>query len=141
MGMIQEFRDFAIKGNVVDMAVGIVIGGAFTNIVGSLVKDVITPPLALLQTVPGVKFQNMVIPLREAVGDTPPVGIEIGSFINSIISFLIVAFVMFLVVKQMNRLKKPAPAATPTTKECPQCLSTIPLKAKRCAHCTAQLES
>ena len=141
MGMIQEFRDFAIKGNVVDMAVGIVIGGAFTNIVGSLVKDVITPPLALLQRVPGVKFQNWVIPLQEKVGDAPPVGIEIGSFINTVINFLIVAFVMFLVGKQMNRLKKPAPAAAPTTKECPQCLSTIPLGAKRCAHCTSQLES
>lgn len=140
MGMIQEFRDFAIKGNVVDMAIGIVIGGAFTNIVGSLVKDVITPPLALLQSVPGVTFQTWVIPLREQVGETPPVGIAIGSFINSIISFLIVAFVMFMVVKQMNRLKKPAPAATPTTKECPQCLSQIPLKAKKCMYCTSPVE-
>jgi large conductance mechanosensitive channel len=83
----------------------------------------------------------MVIPLREKVGDTPPVGIEIGSFINTVISFLIVAFVMFLVVKQMNRLKKPAAAAAPTTKECPQCVSMIPLKAKRCPCCTSQLES
>ncbi len=114
MGMIKEFQEFAVKGNVVDMAVGIIIGGAFGTIVKSLVDDVIMPPIGLL--LGGVDFSNIVIPLKAATADTEAVTMNIGSFINNIISFLIVAWAVFLLVKGMNSLKKKAeeqPAAAP----------------------------
>lgn len=147
--MLKEFKEFAMRGNVIDMAVGIVIGVAFGAIVTSLVNDIIMPPIGVL--LGNVDFSDLFITLsggpfdslaqaREAGAAT----INYGLFINSVINFLIIAFAIFLVVKQMNRLKqmmdKPeGPPPAPTTKDCPYCLSTIPLKARRCAHCTAEL--
>jgi len=151
MSMIQEFRKFAMRGNVVDMAVGIIIGGAFGTIVKSLVSDVIMPPVGML--LGGVDFTNLFILLREGsvagpyatLADAQSAGavvISYGIFGNAVLSFIIVAFSVFLLVKGMNSLEKkpaPAPAAEPTTKECPHCCSTIPIKAVRCPNCTSQL--
>jgi large conductance mechanosensitive channel len=131
MGMLKEFQDFAVKGNAVDMAVGIIIGGAFGKIVTSLVNDVVMPPIGML--LGKVDFSNLAIALNEKTA------IKYGVFLNNILDFVIVAFCIFLVVKQMNRLKL-GPPAEPTTKSCPQCLSIIPIKATRCAHCTSALE-
>jgi large conductance mechanosensitive channel len=149
--MLKEFKDFVMRGNVLDMAVGIIMGVAFGTIITSLVKDVIMPPIGLL--LGGVDFSNLYI-LLKAGTPAPPyatladaqaasaVTINYGVFFNAIISFLIVAFVMFLLIRNINRLMAPkqAPAAAPTTKECPYCRSTISLKATRCPHCTSQLE-
>lgn len=133
MGMLSEFREFAVKGNAVDMAVGIIIGGAFGKIVTSLVNDIIMPPIGMLLA--SVPFSDLSIKLNEKPF------IKYGVFLNTLLDFVIVAFCMFLVVRQMNRVKSAMlSSAEPTTKTCPQCLSTIPLKAKRCAHCTSQLE-
>lgn len=137
MGMLKEFRDFAIKGNVVDMAVGIIIGAAFGKIVSSLVNDVIMPPIGVL--LGNVDFSQLAITLREKTAEAEAVTINYGVFINTVIDFVIVAFAIFLVIKQINRLKKAPPPADPTTKECPQCCSTIPIKASRCPHCTSEL--
>ena len=143
--MLKEFKEFAIKGNVIDMAVGVVIGGAFGKIVNSLVADVIMPPIGLL--LGKVDFSSLFISLSgktfaslaEAKAAGAPT-INVGLFINTLLDFVIVAFALFLVIRQMNRLKKePAPAA-PSTKECPHCLSAIPVKATRCAHCTSAIE-
>lgn len=152
MGMMKEFREFAVKGNVVDMAVGIIIGAAFGTIVKSLVDDVLMPPIGLL--LGNVDFSSLFIVLKEGAVAGPyntladalaagAVTLRYGTFINTIISFLIVAFSVFILIKNINRLKreKPAPAAAPTTKECPYCLSVIPLKATRCAHCTQELKT
>jgi large conductance mechanosensitive channel len=156
MGMLKEFREFAVKGNVVDMAIGIIIGGAFGKIVTSLVNDVIMPPVGRL--LGSVNFANLFIPLDggaykklhdlthgpvtlEAAKAAGIPTINYGVFLNNILDFAIVAFCMFLVVRQMNRIKDAVlPPAGPTTKDCPQCLSTIPIKARRCAHCTSQLD-
>jgi large conductance mechanosensitive channel len=140
--MLKEFKEFAMRGNVMDMAVGIVIGAAFGGIVSSLVNDVIMPPIGLL--LKGVNFTNLFINLSatpyatldEANKAGAPV-IKYGLFLNSIINFLIVAFVLFLIIRQMNRLKHEAPAAT--TRPCPYCLSNIPLQATRCAFCTMEV--
>jgi large conductance mechanosensitive channel len=148
--MLKEFKEFVLRGNVVDMAVGIIIGAAFGAIVTSLVDNIIMPPIGLL--LGGVDFANFFILLK---GGSPPapyasladaqaagaVTVNYGVFINTIISFLIIAFVMFLLIRSINRLKRKeeAPPAEPTTKECPYCLSTIPIKATRCAHCTSEL--
>lgn len=132
MGMLKEFREFAVKGNALDMAVGIIIGAAFGKIVSSLVNDIIMPPIGKL--LGNVSFSGLELKLG---GDA---AIKYGVFINSVLDFVIVAFCVFLVVKQFNRLKKAPPAAAPTTKTCPECCSTIPLQATRCAFCTAQLE-
>jgi large conductance mechanosensitive channel len=137
MGMLQEFKEFAMRGNVVDMAVGIVIGGAFGKIVSSLVNDIIMPPIGVLMG--NVDFSKLVYTLKEPVGDVAAVTLNYGAFINTIVDFIIVAFAIFIVIKQMNRLKKTEPAAAPTTKPCPYCLSTIPIKATRCAQCTSEL--
>jgi len=131
MGMLKEFQDFAVKGNAVDMAVGIIIGGAFGKIVTSLVNDVVMPPIGML--LGKVDFSSLAIALNEKTA------IKYGVFLNNILDFVIVAFCIFLVVRQMNRLKL-GPPAEPTTKSCPQCLSIIPIKATRCAHCTSALE-
>lgn len=149
--MMKEFKEFAMRGNVVDMAVGIIIGAAFGTIVKSLVSDVIMPPIGLL--LGNVDFTNLFIVLRggEATGpyaslaDAQTAGavtINYGVFINTIISFIIVAFAVFMIIKQMNKLKKEeeAPPAEPTTKECPYCYSTIAIKANRCAFCTSELK-
>ena len=148
--MLKEFKEFAVKGNVVDMAVGIIIGAAFGTIVKSLVSDVIMPPIGLL--LGNVDFSNLFAVLKSgtpagpypALTDAQAAGavtINYGLFINTIISFLIVAFAVFLLVRSINQLKRQeeAPPAAPTTRECPYCLSTIPLKAKRCPHCTSEV--
>jgi len=151
MGVIKEFKEFAIKGNVMDMAVGIIIGAAFGTFVKSLVDDVLMPPFGLL--LGNVDLSNLFVVLKDgakALGEYATladakadgaVTINYGLFINSIISFVIVAFALFLLIKTMNRLKReqPAPAAAPTTKNCPHCFSTIHIKAVRCPNCTAQI--
>ncbi len=148
--MLQEFKSFAMRGNVVDMAVGIIIGGAFGTIVKSLVSDVIMPPIGLL--LGGVDFSDLFITLKDGSSAGPyatiasaqeagAVTIGYGLFINSVISFLIVAFAVFLLIKSINKLQKQEAAAEPTTKECGFCCSSIPLKASRCPHCTSELGS
>jgi large conductance mechanosensitive channel len=148
--MLKEFREFAMRGNVVDMAVGIIIGAAFGAIVKSLVDDVVMPPIGLL--LGSVDFSDLFITLKQGAAAGPYATLELakkagavalsyGAFLNTIVSFVIVAFSVFLLVKGMNKLKRQqevAPAA-PTTKECPHCLSTIPIKATKCAHCTSSL--
>ena len=147
MGMIKEFKEFAVKGNVLDLAVGVIIGAAFGKIVSSLVDDVIMPPIGM--ALGKVDFANLFWNLGDkpvaSVAAAKAAGvptINYGLFLNNVISFLIVAFVVFLIVKQFNRLRRqePAPAAAPTTRECPYCLSSIPLKATRCPHCTSELK-
>ena len=140
MRILREFREFAVKGNVMDMAVGIIIGGAFTPIVRSLVDDVIMPPIGLLTG--GVDFSDKRWVLQpELLADgqvvEPLVAVNYGSFANTIITFVIVAFAVFLLVKGMNRLRRQEEAPPPSTKDCPQCLMTIPILAKRCGHCTS----
>jgi len=150
--MLKEFKEFAMRGNVVDMAVGIIIGGAFGTIVSSLVNNVLMPPLGLL--LGGVDFSDLFITIKQGTGDEAfpyltlaaaqadgAVTIAYGLFINAVISFLIVAFAVFLLIKGINRLKreKEAPPAAPTSKECPFCFSAIALKASRCPHCTSEL--
>ncbi|MBI3772799.1 MAG: large-conductance mechanosensitive channel protein MscL [Gammaproteobacteria bacterium] len=137
--MINEFKAFAMRGNVVDMAVGIIIGGAFGKIVSSLVSDVIMPPIGVL--LGNVDFSNLVITLKEKTMETDAVTIKYGAFINNILDFVIVVFAIFMVIKQMNRLKNKEEAvpAAPTTKECPKCYSAIPVRATRCPHCTSDV--
>ncbi|MGB6885820.1 MAG: large conductance mechanosensitive channel protein MscL [Candidatus Acidiferrum sp.] len=142
--MLKEFKEFAMRGNVLDMAVGIIIGAAFGKIVGSFVEDIMMPPLGRL--VGHVDFSNQFISLNGQHYDTieaakkAGAALSYGSFLNTIINFLIVAFAVFLLVRAVNRwaIKPPAPAA-PTSKDCPQCAMSIPIQAKRCGHCTAQL--
>ena len=143
--MLKEFKTFALQGNVVDMAVGVIIGAAFGKIVSSLVGDVLLPPIGLL--VGNVDFSNLFINLSgqsyASLAEAKAAGAAVmsyGLFINTVIDFIIVAFVIFLLVKQINRLKTQPPPAVPNTKECPHCLSNIPLKASRCAFCTAELK-
>jgi large conductance mechanosensitive channel len=148
--MLKEFREFALRGNVMDMAIGIVIGAAFGTIISSLVADVIMPPIGLL--LGGVDFSNLFILLKAGAPAGPyasladaqtagAVTINYGIFINAIISFLIIALAIFLIVRLINKLKREeeAPPAEPTTKDCPYCLSAVPIKATRCAHCTSEL--
>jgi large conductance mechanosensitive channel len=146
--MLKEFRDFAMRGNVVDMAVGIVIGAAFGKIVSSFVNDVLMPPIGLL--LGKVDFSNLFINLSgqpfESVAAAKAAGaptINYGMFFNTVLDFAIVAFAIFIVIKQMNRLRQPAPQApsAPTTKACPYCLSTIAIAATRCPHCTSELKA
>lgn len=142
--MFKEFKEFAMRGNVVDLAVGVIIGAAFGTIVTSLVNDVIMPPIGLATG--GIDFKNLFFTLK---GDTyatleearkgGAVVIAYGSFLNTIVNFLIVAFAIFLLIKQVNRFQRPAPAAEVTTKDCPYCASAIPLKATRCPLCTSDL--
>ncbi len=148
--MLDEFKKFAMRGNVVDMAVGIIIGGAFGTIVKSLVADVMMPPIGLL--LGGVDFSNLFLTLKEgttagpyaslaAAQEAGAVTISYGIFINAVISFLIVAFAVFLLIKSINKLQaeEEEPEAEPTEKECPFCLSSIAIKATRCPACTSQL--
>ena len=143
--MLKEFKEFAMRGSVIDLAVGVIIGAAFGKIVSSLVDDIIMPPIGKL--LGHVNFTDLFInlgsvhyaTLLDAKAKGAPT-LNYGLFLNTIINFLIVAFCIFLVVQQVNRWsKKPAPADAPTTKECPQCAMTIPIQAKRCGHCTTQL--
>lgn len=138
MGMIAEFKEFAMRGNVIDMAVGVVIGGAFGKIVSSLVNDVVMPPIGLL--LGNVDFSNLAITLRDKTAEAEAVTIKYGVFINTVLDFLIIAAAIFLVIKQINRFKKKEEAAPVTTRECPRCFSTIPLQATRCPHCTSDLQ-
>jgi large conductance mechanosensitive channel len=139
MQILKEFKEFAMRGNVVDMAIGIIIGSAFGKIVSSLVQDVIMPPIGLIMG--NVDFSNLVLTLREKGEGVEAVTLKYGVFINTILDFTIVAFAIFMLIKQMNRLKKKEEAAVaePTTKECPHCCSAIPLKAVRCPQCTSEL--
>ncbi len=140
------FKEFAMRGSVLDMAVGIIIGAAFGKIVSSLVNDIIMPPIGKL--LGGIDFSNLFInlgsesyPSLKAAKEAGAATINYGVFFNTVIDFLIVAFATFLLVRQVNRLtrQKEAPPAEPTTKDCPRCLSTIPIKASRCPHCTSEL--
>ena len=145
--MLKEFKEFAMRGNVLDMAVGIIIGAAFGKIVASMVDDMLMPPIGKLMG--GVDFTNLFVSLSgqhyDSLAAAKAAGaatINYGLFLNTIINFLIVAFAIFLLVKQVNRLQKPVPApapAAPATKDCPHCLSAIPAKATRCPHCTSQV--
>lgn len=137
MGMLKEFKEFAMRGNVVDMAVGIIIGAAFGKIVTSLVNDVIMPPIGLL--LGNVDFSNLALTLTEKTAEAEAVTIKYGVFINTVLDFLIVAFAIFIVIKQLNRLKKAEPEAEVTTKDCPRCYSSIPIQASRCPHCTSEI--
>ena len=149
--MLKEFREFAMRGNVVDMAVGIVIGAAFVTIVKSLVSDIIMPPVGLL--LGNVDFSSLLVVLKEGKTAGPyaspavakaagAVTVNIGVFVDTVISFIIIAFSVFFVIRGINRLKRKeeAPPPSPATKECPYCLSAIPVKAVRCAHCTSDLK-
>lgn len=128
--MLKEFRDFALRGNVMDLAVAVIIGGAFGKIIASLVNDVLMPLIGLV--LGGLDFSTLAFKIKDA-------SVNYGLFIQAIVDFTIVAFVIFMIVRTMNRMKKAEPAAAPTTKECPYCISTISINAKRCPHCTSQL--
>lgn len=148
--MLDDFKAFAIRGNVIDMAVGIIIGAAFGTIVQSLVRDVLTPPLGLL--VGNTDFSNLFVVLRQGTPEAPyatlqaaheagAVTINVGTFINAVISFLIVSFAVFLLVRYINRLREPdkGPPSPKTVKKCPHCISDVPIQATRCPHCTSEL--
>ena len=149
--MLKEFKEFALKGNVMDMAVGIVIGAAFGTIVKSFVADVIMPPIGLLMG--GVDFQNLFVVLKEGAEAAAPyaslevakeagaVTLNYGAFLNTVVSFIIIAFAIFMVIRQINKMKKEEEAAPPppTKKNCEFCLSEIPIEAKKCAHCTSEV--
>jgi large conductance mechanosensitive channel len=142
--MLKDFKEFAVRGNVMDLAVGVIIGAAFGKIVTSLVNDVIMPPIGALTG--SVDFSNKFVvlsggafnTLKEAK-DAGAATINYGIFINEVINFLIIAFVIFLMVRWINKLKSEPPPALPTTKECPFCIGAVPLKATRCPNCTSQL--
>ncbi len=147
--MGKEFKEFIMRGNVVDMAVGIIIGAAFVTIVKSLVDDVIMPPIGLL--LGNIDFTNLFALLKDGKVPGPyetlalakaagAVTINYGAFINTIISFLVVAFCVFILVKNVNKLRKEPAPPEPDTRECPYCLSAIPVKATKCAHCTAEIK-
>jgi large conductance mechanosensitive channel len=147
--MLKEFKEFVMRGNVIDMAVGIIIGAAFGTIIKSLVDDVIMPPIGLL--LGNIDFSNLFVVLKEGAKAAAPydtlalakaagaVTINYGFFINTVITFLIVAFCVFMLIKSINKMRKEAPAEV-TTKECPYCISTIPIKAQRCPNCTSELK-
>ena len=147
--MWKEFKEFAVKGNAFDLAVGVIIGASFGSIVTSLVKDIIMPPIGLL--IGGLDFSNKFIVLKgaadgSAVFHTPADAAKVGAitwnygnFITLLINFAIVAFAIFLVVKAFNTMKRPSPTAAPIAKDCPACTMSIPIKATRCPHCTSDL--
>jgi large conductance mechanosensitive channel len=149
MKFLSEFREFAVRGNVVDMAVGIIIGGAFTGVVKSLVDDVMMPPIGLVMG--GQDFSDLFVVLRRGVEPGPyatleaakaagAVTVNLGVFANAVLAFMIVAFAVFLLVRAVNRLRRQqAPPAPPSTRPCPYCLSDISVAASRCAHCTSEL--
>ena len=139
--VLKDFKEFAMRGNVVDMAVGIIIGGAFGTIVKSLVSDVIMPPIGLLMG--GVSFSELSLVLQEATADAEAVTINYGVFIDNVIAFVIIAFAVFLLVRAMVSLQKKEEAAPPPPdkKDCPFCFSTIAIKATRCANCTSELKA
>lgn len=134
--MLKEFKEFALRGNAVDMAVGIIVGGAFGKIVSSLVNDVIMPPIGML--LGKIDFSKLALNLQAKTADHEAVSVKYGLFVNHLIDFTIVAFVIFLLIRQMNRLKKPEVKEV-TTKDCPSCFSSIAIKATRCPNCTSQI--
>lgn len=143
--MLKEFKDFALRGNVIDLAVGVIIGGAFGKIITSFVTDILMPPFGLL--LGRVDFASLFISLNgktfKTLADAQAAGaptINYGLFINNIIDFVIVAFVIFLVIRTINQMHKPAPATEPTTKPCPYCITDIPIAATRCPNCTSQIK-
>ncbi|HWP22778.1 MAG TPA: large conductance mechanosensitive channel protein MscL [Candidatus Binatia bacterium] len=143
--MVQEFKEFIMRGNVIDLAIAVIIGGAFGKIVTSFVEDVLMPPIGLL--LGKVDFSNLFVNLSgknyPSVAAAKAAGaatLNYGIFFNQVINFLIIALAIFLLLKQVRRLQPPAPAAVPTTKDCPYCLSAVPLAATRCAHCTSDLK-
>jgi large conductance mechanosensitive channel len=143
--MLKEFKEFAMRGNVLDMAVGIIVGAAFGQIVTSFVQDILMPPIGRM--LGHVDFSNLFVNLTETHYDTIAAAkaagaatLNYGLFLNTVINFLIVAFAVFLLVRQVNRFApKPAPAAAPATRDCPYCLSAVPIKATRCPHCTSEI--
>ena len=143
--MYKEFKEFVMRGNVVDLAIGVVIGAAFGKIVTSFVEDILMPPIGL--ALGRVDFSNLFVNLSGK--DYPSIAaakaagaatLNYGIFINNIINFLIIAFVIFLLIRQINRMQRPEPATAPATKDCPHCLSAVPVKATKCAHCTSELK-
>ncbi len=143
--MIKEFKDFIMRGNVLDLAVAVIIGGAFGKIVTSFVNDIIMPPIGLL--LGSVNFTDLFLdlsgkgyPTLAAAQEAGAPTINYGLFLNTVIDFVIVAFVIFLVIKAVNKMKKPAVAAAPTTKACPYCFTDIPIQATRCPHCTSEIK-
>jgi large conductance mechanosensitive channel len=144
--MLKEFKEFAMKGNVLDLAVGFIIGAAFGKIVTSLVSDIVMPPIGLI--LGKVDFSSLFLNLSgksySSLAEAKAAGaatLNYGIFLNNIVDFLVVAFAVFLLVRMVNRWNKPAPAAAPSTKECPYCASAIPLKATRCPNCTSEIRA
>jgi large conductance mechanosensitive channel len=137
--MLKEFKEFAMRGNVVDLAVGVIIGGAFGKVVTSLVNDVIMPPLGIL--IGNLDFKNLALTLKSAGADGKPVTLNYGAFLNNVLDFLIVALCIFLIIKAINTFKRsqPVPPPQPSEKSCPQCCLAIPIAAIRCPHCTSTL--
>ncbi len=143
--MWKEFKEFIMRGSVIDLAVGIIIGGAFGTIVTSLVKDIIMPPIGLLLGKINfadlyINLTNTAYPNLKAAQDASAATINYGLFINNVINFLLIGLALFFVIKAVNKMKKPAPVAAPTTKECPYCLTAVPKKATRCPACTSELK-
>ena len=145
MKVFKEFREFAMRGNVLDMAIGIIIGTAFGKIITSFVNDILMPPIGVL--LGKVNFANLFVNLSpqryQRLADAKAAGastLNYGLFLNTVIDFIIVAFVIFLLIRQVNRFKKKEEPAVPTTKDCPYCLSVVPVKAIRCAHCASELK-
>jgi large conductance mechanosensitive channel len=143
--MLKEFKEFAVKGNAIDLAVGVIIGAAFGKIVTSIVEDLLMPPIG--RAAGNLDFSNMYVPLSDKIApglslaDAKKLGpvFAYGNFLTVTINFLIVAFCVFLMVKAINRMKKPSPTAAPVAKDCPACTMSIPIKAKRCPHCTSEI--
>lgn len=144
--MLKEFKEFAMRGNLLDLAFAVILGAAFGPIVVSLVNDILMPPIGM--ALGNLDFKDLFISLKgvaypslaAAKAAGAPV-IAYGQFLNTVVNFLIVAFVVFMIVKQVNRFKKPVAAVAPTTQDCPYCLNAIPLKATRCGHCTSELRA
>ena len=148
MSMLKEFKEFAVKGNAIDLAVGVIIGAAFGSVVNSLVKDILMPPIGVVTG--GLDFSNQFVVLKEAPGGATfataaeavkagAITWNYGNFITLLINFLIVAICVFLLVRAVNKMKRPSPTASPVAKDCPFCSMTIPLKATRCPHCTSEM--
>lgn len=137
MSFLQEFKTFALRGNMVDLAIAVVIGAAFGKVVSSLVSDVVMPPIGLF--LGSVDFSSLSLTLKPAVENHPAVMIKYGAFINTVIDFIIISLAVFFMIQVMNRLRSESPPPEPNTKDCPQCLMPIPREAKKCGHCCSDL--
>jgi large conductance mechanosensitive channel len=137
--MLKEFKEFAMRGNVIDLAVGVIVGGAFGKVVTSLVNDILMPPLGLL--IGNVDFKDLALTLKSVGADGKPVLLKVGMFINACLDFVIVSFCIFLVIHGLNKLKREqaVPPPAPSEKVCPQCCMIVPIQARRCGHCTGEL--